>query len=247
MKSQEVVQKLRFFNDARKSIRVDTNLSDTGKARAAQNLEQSIELFRGSALAELAGQWRGVRERYTRLDERRLKAEQAEGSRWNYQALNYESQAVKARLEGMYDKKEVTSYLEDVMNSGNVEKKRAMAETAPGVLRRKFPGLEGERLVVKLENQLNQLVDTPELQAVRDEGSELAQDVVNLWNATNETSRFYSKAGDGSFGYKDEFERLLEGVSIFRKLDVETLGETYTVEFREPATQAEGALVDVMS
>lgn len=237
MNSQEVVLKVRFFNDARRSIRDDRNLSPQGKERAGANLEQSIELFRSQAFSALEKSWRDARRLYDHVEDLRRKAEKTEGERWNYDALNYESQAVRSRLSGFRSVQEVAHFVEGVLSSGNHEKARAAAEIAPGVLRERFPGVEGERLSRELERRLDRMLDTPEMVQVRQLEDEGGRQVLQLLNETQEVADFYNS--DSFLFGGNEFHQLLNNVNVTRKYTPDTPGvfETTTITFN----QAEGA------
>lgn len=239
MNSQEVVSKVRFYNDARRSIREDRNLSTQGKERAGKNLEQSISLFRSEALQALEKSWRDARRLYNHVEELRRKAEKAEGERWNYDALNYESQAVRSRLSGFHGVQEVAHFVEGVLSSGNKEKARATAELAPGVLRERFPGVEGERLSRELTRRLERMVDTPELAQVRQLEDEGGRQVLQLLRDTEEVANFFGSGNLIMGGSGNEFHQLLNNVSVTRKITPENMYafETTTIVFN----QAEGA------
>lgn len=230
MNSQQVVNQVRFYHDARQNIRNDRNLSPQGIERALKNLEQSITLFRAQALDALGTEWKGAARQYKNLAERRLKAERDAAGAWNYNQLAYESQAVTAHLSGIYDVAQAGEYLEGVLRGGNQEKARAAAEIAPAILRKNLAGQPGLGSLLKnLETSLAQLLDTPELKAVRDAENQEGLHVVQLAKDTQEVKAFYGSGSNLVFGVRDDFSKLMEG------WNVEERGLSWHVEYSAPA------------
>jgi len=235
MNVQEVLSKVYFYSQARVNIKNDRNLSEQGKARASKNLEESISLFRVQALDTLTQEWREYRTRFEDTHARRAAAEQAESERWNYEKLNYELQSVNARLQAFVTLKELGSWLETELNSGNLERARAVAEVVPQFVRHRFPGIEGERVARVCERRLAVLLDTPEIQRVREINDMRVKAVLQLVQDTETVRAFFEPAfvWNGS-----EFERLIDSVRITRQYhpDEPERFEEITVEFVEPDT-----------
>lgn len=230
MNVQEVLSKVTFYSQARANIKNDRNLSEQGKARASGNLEQSISLFRLQALDTLTKEWREYRTRFEDTRARRAEAEQAESERWNYEKLNYELQSVNARLKAFETVQELGSWLETELNSGNLERARAVAEVVPQFARHRFPGIDGERVARVCERRLAVLLDTPEIQRVREINDMRVKAVLQLVQDTERVRAFFEPAfvWNGS-----EFERLIDSVRITRQYhpDEPERFEEITVEF----------------
>jgi len=232
MKSSEVVQKVRFYQQARRNIQADPNLSQAGKERAGGNLEQSISLFRDVAVGELTQAWKDARQQYEGVLSKRAKAEDDEGARWNYERLSYELASVEKRLQAFSDLPAVSSWLEKETQSGNLEHVRACCEVAPGVLRKRWPGVDGgaEHLARRLERLLGNLLTTPELKALEQAESEQAKAVLQLVGETQEVSDFYAN----SFPYGgNEIVKLLDNVKVSQHYNPEDFQRflVQTVEF----------------
>lgn len=211
MNASDVVSKTRFYSQARENIKHDRNLSPAGIERALKNLEESISLFRNTAYGVLFLDWRDARRMSKEVDEMRAQAERAEGERWNHSKLLAEQNGVERRLQGFRELKDVASFTEQALNSGNLEHARAVAEAVPGVVRSRFPGLEGEHVARAAERRLAVMLNTPELERVKQRESEGGKAVLQLMKDTEEVSSFYSP---GVMWGGNEFSKLLENVKV---------------------------------
>ena len=159
-------------------------------------------------------------------------ADRLEADRWNYNRLQYEGEVIKAKIRNIPDLVEAGRYIEDALNSGNIERARAAAEIGPGAIRSRFPGVDGERLAKNTEKQLERLTTTPEQKAVNDQGHELVTRAVRLSEITQRTRDFYIPIG-GQLWSNDEFVQMTKGVTITPQFHPETLGTSYNLKIDE--------------
>lgn len=212
MNSSEVVEKVRFFRAARTSIRENRHLSEEGMKRQLENLKMSEEKFHSDAVFWLKQAWKTTKKDYSNWQAKKKELEKAEGERWNYEALNYESQAFKARIRSMRDLNELENYLEGVLEGGNREKARVAAEIAPGFIRERFPGVDGQLSANHIEKRLPEILTTPELERLNVEEDLLAKKTIELFNQTTEVQNFYNQAG--IFSGSSEWAEMKSGVKI---------------------------------
>lgn len=229
MNYEQVAVKLRVFSEGRERIKRDRNLSEEGKERALKNLGSEKELFRSESLAALRGEWESTRARYTEILAERERAELEESERWNYPKLEHERNALTSRLSRARNMEELQAIYSQVESSGVPERKRALFELIPQYSGLLGTGLtSGGSLAKRAEQALEELTTTPEMRKASERGGALVKRVQELRAVTLQASDFYYPSY--AFGYENEFQSLLNGVSITEKYESESQRFNTTLE-----------------
>jgi len=225
-----VSEKLAFFEQAKKSIKTNGNLSEKGRERALNNLQGSINAYQETAISLLRGNWKTVRRRYQELDSEMVQAEQNASDRFNYDKLNYEKGSARERIQNARTIEEVIQDWEQSRGSF-LERQKAWAEQYD-TLRLRFPGdFRANGVAVQMEQLNEQLSETDEIQEVKKRQGELVNDAWKLHQSTQTAKNFYYP---GVFQLTDEFSEMLKGVNIRQSVDAETLAIRTHLAFSEP-------------
>lgn len=229
---------IRGFGDRRGAVQKNRDLSGQGQERQLKTVQAEIDAYRPKAYEHLRLTWHFIREDYKAWQAKAAQLEAAAGARWDYSRLNYEATAASAALKNATsntpggDFPAARQVYEAWTNSGDPHRRRAMLEVGPELLTGRFGatnGAEVNRLAKDASKRLAQELDTPELQALRAEGSNLTTRAAEAYQVTQEVGRLYDPAAGNVWSVGNEFSQLLVGVTLAERVSAETLETTYSL------------------
>lgn len=230
----DIRAKLNEFDNRRREIFANADLSKQGRDKALQALNSEAANVKGDVLRELRGKWDGWKADARYNVESLREANERAAAGWDYARLNYMEKAVNFRVGGADSFADVASEYQRVKESGDRHALRAWTETAGATIRVKF-GNDPEALsfVRQLSQDAAEVVETPEVKELKAEGERLSREAAELDEQTEQARAFYYPNGAGVFGVQDEFETLREGVSITRRVEPETLATVTAVRLTD--------------
>lgn len=210
-KARDVKTQLALFDTMRRRIRNDPNLSQSGKDRALQNLEDSIKAYRKTAHAALQEEWREARQSFMDLQERGKAAEARVEASYDYTKLAYHRQTAETLIARERDLPAVEALIMQNADSGDRERRRAWLEAWPAVEKRGGGG--GGALAGWMRSELERELTPATMPKILADRDTLLPQIVELHGITDSVSGWYGGARS-VFSVPDEFETLLAGVSI---------------------------------
>jgi hypothetical protein len=208
---------LNNFEEQRRAIAGNGELSDQGKQNAYKRLDGQVAGYRSFALSVLRADWSSIRKSFTDNEARRAAAAENAAKAWDFQRLNYEKAAIEAQLKKIgHDLPAVQAFYTRLATSGDKHKARVAAELGLD----KIPTTFG--LIVKMRSDLEALTTTDEMAKVEKDGQALAGEAISLFETTKAASAFYGR--NTIYGRDNGFEALLDGVAIQRSLEKNDAG-----------------------
>lgn len=232
---------IRGFGARGQEIRRNRDLTAEGQAKQLKAIQGESDTYRAKAYDLLRLTWAGIRKDYTTWHEQAAAAEDAAAQAWDYQRLAYEAQAAKTAIKTADDFTEARRLYEQAIASGDRHHARAWLENAPEALAARFgalAGLDVNRITKHAAAALPQMLDTPELASLREQGTELTNRALDAYKATQEAGLFYDPSAGNPFSVQNEFARLLSGVKLDEKLNIETLESRFTLNITGDLPQA---------
>lgn len=222
-----VEKKLKEFDDLRYGINSNLKLSDVGKKSEMQKVNMAFIEYEPKAYAILRDDMANLRKAFKANEAARAAAVEDEASRWDFNRLNYASQAVQQAVTRivrsnnplMGDVPEQMARLEwdRARHANEKHVLRAWIEFGSEALEAAFPdNKEMHILAGEMRRSLHDLLTTPEIQAVDRRGEELANTAIALVAAINKADAAYTPP-EPAFGPLSKYQDLLQGVTVNKK------------------------------
>jgi hypothetical protein len=215
------------FQERERQIRRNPDLTQAGSQRALTALRNEAENFRAEARNELDLEWRLTRAEYKIWQQAVAKAESEAGAAWDFSHLLSEREAARSQLKTIVENATGDDFgaarrlYNAAVNSGDKHKARAWLDVAPEIMLNRFGNnadlqikMDVNQLVKDAGEQLETILDTPELAALRVEEVEITNRAIEAMKVTEETDAFYNPSNVGALVIPDEFNNLVAGVTI---------------------------------
>lgn len=226
-----VEKKLKEFDELRYGIKSNQDLSDKGKQAEMQKVNMAFIEYEPKAYVILRDDMANLRKAFKANEAARAAAVEEEAARWDFNRLNYASQAVQQAVTRMarsnnpmmgdVPERMARREWDRARHAGEKHVMRAWAEFGAEALEAAFPdNKEMHILVGEMRRSLRDLLSTPEIQAVDRRGEELTNTAVALVAAINKADNAYTPP-EPMFGTLSKYQELLKGVKVHK----EFLGE----------------------
>ena len=229
IKSDDVKNAIENFKVRADEINANPDLTPVGRQRKQQALMAEIEAYKPAARQALSAEWKWARTRAADLEKRRIEAQEANASRWDFQRLNYEATAAIQAIRNAHDVAEVKRLYNQALASRDDTKARAWAELGAGAVQERFSDMDGKHLAERMAADLGELLTTEAITKVEEAAALFGPDLHELVKTTREVSGLYHP-GDLDHNAKNDFSELLEGVSVSQRMDAQNLAIVYDVE-----------------
>ena len=227
------MERINEFKARKIQIESNTDLSLEGKKKALAALQQQATAYKAAAVQELGINWGALRQRMARNIEAVQAAESKAAQQWDYSRLNYMTQAVKSQVASTANFSEVQRLYMQAMQSGDSHARRVWCEVVGEAVKAKYKDGEAAAFAKQLQADLNRVITTPEIEALKSEGSEITQQAAELHAQTQQINNYFygdSTAPRAVFGVSTEFENIMQGVQITQRVDPETLTTITTAQ-----------------
>lgn len=212
------------FKAERANIRENRELSAEGKAAAEKRLKVNVDTYRPIALATLKSDMGYYRKAYKDLEAERDQATEKAADRWDFKKLQYYSDVVKAKIanaqteDGVMSKADAIQLIEKEYQASRSDKHlaRVWSELGSAALREKYSNdLEAVRLARTMSNDMEALMTTPEIEAVKAKETKMANEIIDLVETAKMAGDFFDHDQPGRlFGAPGDFENLISDVKI---------------------------------
>lgn len=235
----EVAQALATFQARREAVTRDRDLTEEGRQKRLAQVKTEENIYRQTAYDKLKAAWSGIRKEFETLQTRYAAAEDEAARKWDYARLAYERDQVRVVLkmaqgDGLGDGWEAArAAYEKGVSSGDLHRQRAYLESGAEVLASRFNahhGGEVKTLEKAAHTRLDALTTTEDMTALQKTGSDLVIRAVEAARVTDQAGTFYVK-GPRAFGPTSEFDQLMNGVNITKRLNVETMNIDASLSF----------------
>lgn len=221
---ENVLARINELESKRLAILNNRDWSLEGKNRQKKAWEIEKQAARADAITSLRADISTLRRRFAENETARAKAQEAAARQWDWNRLQYEAMAVKAAIDTLPNINSISGadfvheferLYKSVIHSQNTHKQRAYCEVGAAYLLSRFPNdTRAKVLANDLQNDLNSLTTTQELNDVEAAGVQLADIGLKIINAIKVCKRYYSDGGKALFNTPDEFDKMLEGITV---------------------------------
>lgn len=223
-KIEKLLEQIAGFEQRKRAIEQDSDLTIEAKLSRVQALEREKAASKAEVWAAFRDAWAGLYRRSRELEAHQHAADESAARGWNYERLGFAARQVESAVSGALAEplKGITALqtverLWQVANqTGDNHLRRAWAEIGSAQVRARF-GEAGAPLAARMESGLQELMTTPELQAVEAESKALADDALAMIDITNRAAASYLE--DALFVTNEKIRSLSQGVEVKRKID----------------------------
>lgn len=220
----DIVMKLNEFSNRKSALQTNVDLSTEGRRKAMQAIDAEAANYRGEVLRALRIGWDDWKVKARRNIEALQEATDKSAAAWDYNRLNYQVKAINNRIATAGSFADVAGEYQRVKESGDRHAWRAWTETAGATIRTKYPSDPDAAVFVKrLSQDAPEVLITPEVKTLKEEGDKLSQQAAQLDEQTQRANAFYHPNSGGVFGEKTAFDAVADGVQITRRVIPETL------------------------
>lgn len=206
---QAVLANVHDYTNRERAVRMDGELSETGKNARLKQLASERLAYRETVVRVAVAVYDGLLARFDKNDERRKAAQNDAAEAWDYERLNYQARAAETRVKLTADIASLERLYEAALNSGDKHALRAFCEVAAGEVRAHWLALEPEKahlLVKRMERDLEQLLTSPELKVCNTTGAALAEEALELKGILRVLHREHGGAVSGWMGLENDDE-----------------------------------------
>ena len=231
-KPMDLQSELNRLAGERRAIENNQDWAPSGKAKKFAELDTQRAQVLDRARVDYAAEMVRLKRTDKELKAKRLEADAKAAQAWDYPRLQYNRGKVEAQIAKAQSLGELAELYSQAARSGDLHLRRAWAEFAPGLIGARFTGDESASrgdLLRRMAGDLDSLTITDELHEVQAQEAKLAGDVVKL---AEQIRAGASAVGSNPF-YPNEFERILEGVTVEEKFDSVKFGTYYSVDLGE--------------